>query len=300
MSVQEVVDFYLDFIGFRLFSLGSFTFTAGSIVTIIVGLAVALIAGSLTRRLVGSFLGRRSRMPRGVRYTISRAAQILLVSIAILITLNVAGVNLTGLAVVLSLLTVGLGFGLQNLTSNFVSGVILLLERPVQVGDWVVTESVEGEVQAINFRATTIKTLENIFVVVPNSEFMTKNIVNWSNPDPMIRITLPVEVSQNSDLPLVRRLLMSIAQAHSGVLNDPAPEVRHTGFGDGTWQLSLLIWLPTPGNHRRIRSDLYFSIVEVFASNNVSTGAGQREVYLHQSAPREVDGPRADPPRGDV
>jgi len=142
VNIQEIADIHLAFPGFYLFNLGIFTFTAGSVVTILAGLAVACLAWSRAERPANACLSRRARMPRGVHYTIAPATQIMLVATTIFITLKVSGVNLTGLAVVLSLLTLGLYVRPQNLPSNFVSGVLLLFVRPVQAGDRVVTEGV--------------------------------------------------------------------------------------------------------------------------------------------------------------
>src|SRR6185295_14870486 len=153
------------------------------------------------------------------------------------------------LAVVAGILSVGIGFGLQNLASNFISGLILLIERPITVGDHVSAGDVDGTVRAINMRSTEIVTEDNISIIVPNSEFISGRVVNWSHGDPKLRLGLAVGVSYASDVEHVRRVLLDVARRCPDVLADPAPGVDFIRFGQSSLDLKLLAWIADP-RHR--------------------------------------------------
>jgi small-conductance mechanosensitive channel len=187
--------------------------------------------------------------------------------------------------VIFGLLSVGLGFGLQNVASNFVSGLILLFERPIQVGDRVLVGDTEGDVQAINMRATTVRSLENISIIVPNSEFISSQVTNWSHGDPKIRLLIDVGVSYNSDLDTVLDALHEAATENPETLNDPAPDVLFRGFGDSSWNLTLRLWIANPRGHHVIRSDINCAIVRKFREKGVEIPFPQRDLHVRSPLP---------------
>jgi small-conductance mechanosensitive channel len=200
------------------------------------------------------------------------------------------GIDLSGLAVIFGLLSVGIGFGLQNVTSNFVAGLILLFERPIKIGDRVSIGDTEGDITAINMRATTIRSLRNITIIVPNSEFISQQVVNWSHGDPKVRLDVEVGVSYQSDLDMVLQCLEEVARESPDVLKEPAPEVIFLNFGDSSWNMQLRVWLANPYDYYRIRSLLNQAIVRKFRENQVEIPFPQRDLHVRSSIPFPVKG----------
>ena len=207
-----------------------------------------------------------------------------MITIGILLGFNVVGIQLTSLVVVFGLIGVGIAFGLQNITSNFVSGIILLFERPVSVGDYIEVGEDMGQVRAINMRATIIVTRDNITLIVPNSSFIENTVTIWSVGDPKVRINIPVGVAYGSDTGLVSRLLMKVAQDHPEVRSDPEPDVLFKGFGDSSLDFELRIWIISPMGRFRVISELNYAIDAAFRENNVTVPFPQRDVHFYQEA----------------
>ena len=240
---------------------------AGSTVTPLRLLVVVVLTGLLiwssrkaTRWLVDSVLARRG-LDVGMRESVGVILRYALVLLGALVILQSAGIDLTSLNVLVGAIGVGLGFGLQNITSNFFSGLILLFERPLKVGDRIEIAGVVGEVREIGARATTIVTDENVATLVPNSQLVSERVTNWSRPGRLTAYLLPFHVSYSSDPLLVRNILLAAAVAHTDVLSDPPPEVQFAEVGPTTLRFQLQVWsvdhLETSG---ALKSDLNFAI----------------------------------------
>ena len=239
----------------------------GSAVTPLRLLVVVILTGLLiwasrkaTRWLVDSVLARRG-LDVGMREAVGVMLRYAIVLLGALVILQSAGIDLTSLNVLVGAIGVGLGFGLQNITSNFFSGLILLFERPLKVGDRIEIGGVIGEVREIGARATTIVTDENVATLVPNSQLVSERVTNWSRPGRLTGYLLPFHVSYSSDPLLVRKILLAAAVAHSGVLADPPPQVEFAEVGPATLRFQLQVWsiehLKTSGT---LKSDLNFAI----------------------------------------
>ena len=181
---------------------------------------------------------------------------------------------------IFGILGVGFAFGLQNITSNFVSGIILLFERPVSVGDYIEVSNVVGRVVSINMRSTTIVTVDNITLIVPNSRFIEGIVTNWSVGDPKIRFTIPVGVAYGSDTELVRRILLEVANNHPAILKDPEPDVIFKEFADSSLNFELRAWLPSPLGRIMTISDLNYAIDKAFRENNINIPFKQVDVHV--------------------
>jgi len=243
---------------------------------------VLLISKLVKNRILVKIL-TKFNIEQGVQFTFTRISQYLIVFIGIVIAFQFIGVDLTGLAVVLGFLSVGIGFGLQNITSNFIAGIILLFERPINVGDRVTVGDTEGDVQHINIRSTTIRSLNNIAYIVPNSEFISTTVVNWSHGDKKLRVDLDVGVSYNSDLDLVLKVLHEVAEENKDVLRSPEPEVDFREFGDSSWNMKLRVWVDHPKRHYYVRSELNCEIVRKFRQNNIEIPFPQRDLHLRST-----------------
>ena len=225
----------------------------------------------LARR--GFDVGLREALGATLRYTV--------ISLGVLVILQSAGIDLTSLNVLVGAVGVGLGFGLQNIASNFFSGLILLFERPIKIGDRIEISGVVGEVREIGARATTIVTDENVASIVPNSQLVTERVTNWSRPTPLTAYLLPFSVSHTSDPTLVRDALLGAARAHVQVMQEPAPEVEFVEVGPAVLRFQLQVWssqsLRTAGT---FKSDLNFAIWKQLASIGVTIQEPKAAVVL--------------------
>jgi small-conductance mechanosensitive channel len=207
----------------------------------------------------------------GLREALGAITRYGVIGLGTLVILQAAGINLTSLNVLVGAFGVGLGFGLQNITSNFFSGLILLLERPIRIGDRVEIGGAIGEVREIAARATTLVTDENVAVIVPNSQFIAERVINWSRPEPLTAYVLTFHVSHGSDPDLVRRLLLAAAASHERVLQSPAPEVEFVHVGLRGLQFHLQVWsrgaLKSSGT---LKSDLNFAVWKQLSAAGVT------------------------------
>ena len=285
MNLSDVTRFLESFMNFKLFEINKTAVTPSSIVMFLLFIAVFGMASHLLQRLLKAHVFSRLRIDEGIQYTLTRITHYLIMIIGAVIAFQFIGIDLTGLAIILGFLSVGIGFGLQNITSNFVAGLILLLERPIKVGDRVMVGSQEGDVVEIKMRSTTIRTLNNVAVIVPNSEFVSSKLENWSYGDQKVRLDVDVGVSYESDLETVIRSLMEVAAEHPEVLKNPDPDVLHSGFGDSG---RLRIWLEHPRRHLEVQSDINCAIVRKFQQNGVEIPFPQRDLHVRSPVPLPI------------
>ena len=214
----------------------------------------------------------------GQQYAVARVLSYLIFLFGLIVGLQSLGVNLNSLVVIGGALGIGVGLGLQAIVSNFVAGLILLIEAPIKLGDRIQVGSTYGDVVRLRGRCTWVRTNENVVIIVPNSEFINQSVTNWTANDRQVRISISVGVSYESDPPTVRDLMLTIARSHPDVLADPQPEVIFTEFGDSSLDFELRIWtvkqVQTPA---RLKSDLYFSIFEAFRREKIELPFPQRD-----------------------
>jgi len=208
----------------------------------------------------------------------------LIVFFGILVVLQSAGIDLSTLTVLSGTIGLGIGFGLQKIADNFFSGLIILLERPVKVGDRIQVGEINGDVVRIAIRTTTILTNDNINIIIPNSEFVSKQVINWSHNDRNLRVAAPVGVSYDSDPEQVRRVLLGVADNHPDILAEPLPVVLFSGFGDSSLDFELLVWTETRiQTPRFLRSELNFRIFEAFRKNGIEIPFPQTDLHIKSS-----------------
>lgn len=269
-----------------LFSIGGNDVTVASVVTFLVFIALAfLVSGLLQRALRGVY--RRRQLEAGVQYALNRLLHYAIIGVGIFLALDNLGISVTALAGLGAILAVGLGFGLQNIAQNFVSGLILLLERPVKQGDFVDVGETRGTVREIHARATVVTTLDNTDILVPNGQFITETVRNQTFGDRRVRVWITVGVAYGSDTARVREVLESVAVEHPKVLEDPAPTVRFTDFGDSSLDFALLVWLADPVEEAPITSDLRFAIDAAFRDAAIEIPFPQRDLHLRTGWPPE-------------
>ena len=250
-------------------------FTLGKLIVLAFLLTLLFLFNRrVTRYVVDSLLARR-HLDRGVQLAVGTLVRYAVATIGMVLILEAVGIDLSAFAVLAGAVGVGLGFGLQNVTSNFVSGLIILIERPIKVGDRVEIGSVNGEVRRIGARATTIVTEGNIAIIVPNSQFISEHVTNWSHTGSLTAFVVRVRVSWDADAQLVERRLLEAAAEHPNVLRDPAPEVELLDLRNGM-HFALQVWSTQYlKGEARLKSELNFTIWEKLRGRSI--GAAERE-----------------------
>lgn len=270
----------LQHLRYPLFSLSGRSVTLLALFALVVTVILSVLAGLFVRRALQRVLLRRGSAEKGLAYAIGRIGQYLVVITGVLLGLDNLGFSLTTLATLGAVLTVGIGFGLQNITQNFISGLILLLERPVQQGDFISVGDLIGRVDEIALRATRVISRDGVAVIVPNSALITATVVNLSAGMPNFRARVKVGVAYGSDLATVREVLLEVAAAHEGVLHDPAPHVFLRDFGDSSLDFELTVWLADPQHDPFVTSDLRFAIDAAFRRRGIEIPFPQRDLHL--------------------
>jgi small-conductance mechanosensitive channel len=264
-----------------LFRLGQLPVSSSFILKTIIFLLLLAFVARRSRRLLRVYLLDPLEMEQGHKYALETAVEYLIIITGLAIGLQSAGVDLSSLALLGGALGVGVGFGLQSIVNNFVSGLVLLFEGPVKVGDRVEIADLNGDVVKIGARSTWVRTNDNIIVVMPNSEFIVKPVINWTATDRQVRFSLPVGVSYGSDPEEVRDVLIHVAQQNPDVLSMPAPSVIFTAFGDSSLDFELRFWtiakVQTP---LILKSDLYFAIFRTFKERGIEIPYPQRDLHL--------------------
>ena len=223
----------------------------------------------------------RTQLDLGVRLAMGTIFRYVLIVIGFTIILQFIGVDMSGLTIIASALGVGVGFGLQNITNNFVSGVIILFERPIKIGDRIEVGNVSGDVVKISMRSTSVLTNDNISIIVPNSEFISSTVINWSHTDRNVRFNIPVGVSYKSDPEIVKNILMEVADENDGVLKDPPSDVLLNDYGDSSINFTLRVWTSTYITQPLVlKSQLYYSAFKKFKERGIEIPFPQRDIHV--------------------
>jgi small-conductance mechanosensitive channel len=238
-----------------------------------------------------SFLFNRflvnSGLDRSLQYAIAQIVSNIVLVVGVFIVLDNAGIHLGTLTVFAGAVGVGIGFGLQNIASNFISGLVILAERPITIGDRVEVAGVAGQVQQIRARSTVILTNDNITMIVPNTKFIDSPVTNWTYGDPRVRFRIPIGVAYGSDLEKVRNALLEVAREDSHVLPQPEPTVFLETFGGSSINLELVVWSKEMSYRpRRFRSDLNFAIAQKLREAGIEIPGPQRDLHFRDGVVR--------------
>jgi len=262
------------------FLLFSHTITPKSILVIV----FSIYAIFLTSRGINAFLIQeilpRYRVTRGVQDSITRLVHYSIIFIGLLVLLNLLGFKLGDIAIIGGALGVGIGFGLKEIANNFVSGLILLFERPVKVGDVIVVGQDMGEVTALGLRATTVQTFDNAEIVIPNAELITCSVTNWTLAEKRVRVKIPVGVAYGTDISNVLKILLSCADSNPTVITQPPPRALFLAFGDSSLDFELRAWISDFGDSFTVRSELNQDIENEFQIAGIEIPFPQRDLHL--------------------
>ena len=273
-----------------LFSFGDKDITLSGILASLLILLVAFLISYLVRHLLLKSLFSKTRLGEGTQFIIRRAIHYLILVLGMLIAIDTIGVDLTALSVFAGLVGIGLGFGLQNIVNNFLAGFTLLLERPVQVGDFIEFEGIYGRVEGIHARSTLIVTNDNISLIVPNSLLTDNTVTNWSTRDPKTRLHIPVGVTYNADPHQVREILLRVCTNSKEVLESPVPEIRFVAFGESSLDFEVLAWTDRPRARWLVSSHLHFDIWDALKQAGIEIPFPQRDLHLRSPIPLPVQG----------
>jgi len=270
---------------------GVSTLQAVSLGALILSVLVLSFTFTAARHLPGLIdlvvLGRFG-LQSGTRHAITLLLQYVIVGVGLSLAFSAIGFGWSRIQWLLAALSVGLGFGLQEIFANFVSGLIILFERPVRLGDTVTVAGTTGVVTKIRIRATTITDLNQLELIVPNKEFITSSLVNWSLSSPVTRMIVPVGIAYGADTRLALKLLMEIASKNKSVLHSPAPSALFLGFGDNSLNFELRVFITDVLRRFPIKSELHLAIDDAFRDAGISIAFPQRDVHLDQIGPLEV------------
>ncbi len=243
-------------------------------------IAVFWISSRTKRFLFNRFLVN-SGLDRALQYAIAQIISNVVLVVGVLIVLENTGIHLGALAVFAGAVGVGVGFGLQNIASNFISGLVILAERPITIGDRVEVAGITGQVQQIRARSTVIRTNDNITMIVPNTKFIDSPVTNWTYGDPRVRFRIPVGVAYGSDIAKVREALLAAGRENPNTLKDPAPSVFLEKFGDNSIEFELVVWSSEmSARPSRYRSDLNFAIEQKFREAGIELPFPQRDLHI--------------------
>ncbi len=218
------------------------------------------------------------------RFALGRFTTYALFAGGLFVGLQSLGVNLSSLLVFGGAVGVGVGLGLQNVVSNFVAGLILLIEQPIRMADRIETAGTLGDVVKIGARSTWVRTNDNVVMIVPNNTFINNSVTNWTANDPKVRVHVPVGVGYNSDPEAVREMMLGVAAAHADVLEDPKPAVWFLDYGDNSLDFELLVWTQTKTHvPALLKSELYFALFKMFKEKGIELPFPQRDLHIRSS-----------------
>lgn len=255
--------------------------TMGTILYIAFGFILLSYLSKKVRRILVHGLLERANVEASSRASIGAITRYVILLIGSIFIIQSAGIDLSALSLLAGALGVGIGFGLQNITDNFISGLIILFEKPIKVGDRIEVGDVDGDVINISVRATTIQTNDNISMIIPNSEFISQKVINWSHNDRNIRYRIPIGVSYNEDPEQVKSLLLDVAARNENVLEKPEPRVFFDEFADSSINFTLAIWTSTfTDRPRLLKSEILFEVFKVFREKEIEIPFPQQDIHI--------------------
>jgi small-conductance mechanosensitive channel len=262
------------------FNLGSQRISLGLVIISAGILYGSFLASWIVQKLLMDQVLAKRRVETGVRVSIARLVHYVLIFIGFVVALLALGFEFTKLTIILSALGVGIGFGLQGVVNNFVSGLILLFERPVRVGDFIELGGKWAEIKNIGLRATIVQTFDQADVIIPNADLVTNQVVNWTLSNRLVRVVIPVGVAYGSDVPLVIEKLMACARKNSKIAKTPEPHVLFLSFGESSLDFELRVWVPNAEQRLTVKSELHQEIDRSFREAKIEIAFPQRDLHL--------------------
>ncbi len=284
---RPMMDWLVDF-NEKERTIGTITISIGQVFTFIIILLTVYAFSVFFKTIVEGELLSRTKLSRGVSAAISVTIRYFVITLGIIFALSAAGIELSKFSLIAGALGVGIGFGLQNIVSNFISGLILVYERPIQAGDTIEVESLLGKVKKIGIRASNVVTYDGAEVVVPNSNLISNQLINWTLSDNKRRVEIKVGVAYGADPNIVLKLLKKVALDNEDVLKEPEPRALFDEFGDSSLNFRLLYWVPFESGIGT-KSDVSIGIYNILAENNIQIPFPQVDVHMIEKETDEDD-----------
>jgi len=282
-TIKIIIMRLRSFLGTPLFNLGDAQITLLIVLYFLLLLILLVFVSGKSKKLINRVLARRG-VDLGIREATGSIVRYLMLFVGLLIILQTVGIDLTALSILTGAVGLGIGFGLQNIASNFISGIIILFERPVRIGDRIALGDVEGDVVRIGARSTSVLTNDNIDIIIPNSKLITENVVNWTHGERRVRFRIPVSVAYATDIRRVERALLEAAKEVYEVLETPAPAVRFLSFGENGLEFELRAWTTTLVHRRgKFTSQINFAIYDKFKEYEIEVPYPQRDIHVRSS-----------------
>ncbi|HET7506551.1 MAG TPA: mechanosensitive ion channel domain-containing protein [Kofleriaceae bacterium] len=274
----------LDYLQTPLIVLSGTPVTTLTMVTAVAIIAAARLIGAIVGRSVDRVFVMRG-LDQGLRFAIGKILRYSITAIGVIVALSTVGINTGAVMAGGAVLLVGIGFGLQKLAENFISGLLLLIERPVRKGDYIDVAGVLGTVEDIGLRATHVVSRDGLTVIVPNASLISNTVINHSQPSHTRRIWVRVGVAYGTDLDHATKILLEVAAGEPKVQTEPTPDVRHDGFGDSSITLALVVWIREAKEEALVASKLRFAISRAFRAHGIVIPVPQREIHVHPAPP---------------
>ena len=271
---------WVQILKFPFFTLGGFELSIWLLIKAVILFFLFVFFARFLNFLLNRHLYPRLKLETGPQYALAAGVKYIVIFIGFVTVVNLLGINLGAFAVFAGTIGIGIGFGLQDVTKNFISGLVILMEQPIKVGDFIEVEGLPGRVSAINARGTVIDTFDNTAVIVPNSQFISNQVINWSHTVKMIRLAVVVGVAYGSDTALVKKLLLEVAAEHPKILKEPEPYVWFTEFGESSLNFKLLAFIREPDRRMTTKSELNFAIDQKFRQHHVTIPFPQRDLHF--------------------
>ncbi|MEO1402501.1 MAG: mechanosensitive ion channel domain-containing protein [Cyanobacteria bacterium J06635_1] len=264
----------------QLLPVGDESFSLLELLLLLTMIFWVILGARAITNLLSSRVLRAAGINRGLQEAIAILSRYLLIIIGTIVVLQLWGLDLSSLTLLASALGIGIGLGLQNIAKDIGSGLVLVFERPIQVGDFIEFSDKMGTVERIGIRSTEVRTLDQVSIIVPNSQFLENEVTNWSHRNPLSRIHIPIGVAYACEPETVRSILLSVGRQHPEVVAAPAPQVFFQGFGDSALNFDLLVWIRTPSKQPIIKSDINFAIAKAFQAHEIDIPFPQRDLNL--------------------
>ncbi len=285
---RQILDFLIQQLTAEILPIGQQNYSILDLMTLTVIFVGLIMGSSILTNVLRTQVLQVTRIQRGWQEAIATVTKYLLIVIGGLVILQIWGLDLSSLTLIASALGIGLGFGLQNIAKDFGSGLVLIFEQTIKVGDFIELTDYMGTVEHIGGRSTLIRTLDQVSIIVPNSRFLEGEVINWSHLNPISRLHIPVGVAYQSDVHHVQAALLEAGNHHPEVLKQPQPQVFFIGFGDSALEFELLVWIATPSRQPIIKSELNFEIEAALKRHNIEVPFPQRDLHVKSSLPLQI------------
>ncbi|MBS2212296.1 mechanosensitive ion channel [Carboxylicivirga mesophila] len=277
---DEVLTFIGDVLTYQFVISDTFSFSLGRIIMLIAILTLSIFTANVIKTILEEDVLSRTKLGQGLPHTIALLAKYTLITIGITLAVSMAGIPMTSLTVLIGAFGVGIGFGLQNIFNNLVSGLILLFERPIKIDDVIEVGQLLGRVKSIGIRSSIVRTFDGAEVIVPNGQLISNEVINWTHSDPQRRHEVIVGVAYGSNAEQVKQILEDLLHAHDDVLKDPEPSVLFINMGDSSLDFRLLFWISKVQEGLKIKSEITQMVYDALNQAGITIPFPQRDIHI--------------------